>query len=83
MTAIPLALGFLTGFKQLLGEVTGFHVDNGVYESHLSLGDIGRNGTGTNQALEGCCWTSDGEALDGTEDFTVCALKDIQFGIGE
>ena len=30
-----------SGFKQLLGEVSGFHVDNGVYESQLSLGDIG------------------------------------------
>ena len=29
------------------------------------------------------CWTSDREALDGTEDLTVGALKDVQFGICE
>ena len=32
---------FNSGFEQLLGEVTGFHVDNGIYfESQLSLGNI-------------------------------------------
>ena len=29
------------------------------------------------------CWTSDGEALDGTEDLTVGALKNVQSSTGE
>ena len=60
------------------------HVNDGVYKSQLPLRDIGRDETGTNQTLEGCCWTSDWEALDGAEDLnTVGALKDVQFGICE
>ena len=38
---------------------------------------------GANQALEGCCWTSDGEALGGTEDLTVGVLKNVQLSTGE
>ena len=30
-----------SGFKQLFGEVAGFHVDDRIYESQLTLGDIG------------------------------------------
>ena len=30
-----------SGFKQLFGEVAGFHIDDRVYESQLSLGDVG------------------------------------------
>ena len=30
-----------SSFEQLLGEVTGLHVDDGIYESQLSLGDVG------------------------------------------
>ena len=69
-----------SSFEQLLGEVTGLHVDE-IYESQLSLGDVGCKGTGTNQALESCGLTSDREALDGTEDLTVGALKDVQLGL--
>ena len=30
-----------SGFKQLFGEVAGFHVDDRIYESQLLLGNIG------------------------------------------
>ena len=32
---------FNSSFKQLLGEVTGLHVNDGIYKSQLSVGDAG------------------------------------------